>query len=718
MKLFRYLRDAAVFAPCYLLLDWVSYIHPLGAFNITPWNPQPALAIAWMLLGGLAHAPAVWATIFLADVIIRDVPLGITTVTALTLTLGYAGIAELLRLVSHPKPSLQSLRQLTLFIAVVIPSTAVVAAAFIGVLYAVGSLDYAAASPGWLRFWVGDAVGVLVTAPLLLVVADAQGRRSFATLAKRWETYLQTVLLVITLWLIFEGLGGDPSHHFYLVFLPLIWMAIRHGLGGAIVAVGIVQLGVVLAIHHHPVQNLPIIELQALVAALTLTALYLGVMTDERQRAIKGLKHSLRLATAGEMAGAIAHEVNQPLTALTNYARSGQMLIAAGKTDELSGVIERMLAEAQRASEVVRRLRDFFREGSTRLERVPLVELLERVRHDALHLSINALTVSGEPDLPDVLVDRLQIELVLRNLISNAAEVVDGSSGRIALSAQRIDPQHVRIVVSDTGPGIAASRREEIFEPFVSGKPTGMGLGLAVSRAIAEAHGGTLDAIPGGHGEFHLVLPAEATMGENRSLVVYVVDDDASIRDSLTLMLGLAGYATRLFADAESFLVAFRPEWSGCVVADLRLPGLSGIELQSRIRERGSSIPFVIITAHGDVPAARTAFRAQAVDFLEKPFDDAQLRSAIDTAFALETARLDSAELRRDEAAKLARLTPREREVFEHAVSGLHAKEIGEASVSARERSRFTRCGSWRIEVRNIGELVRFALAADKRGGD
>ena len=67
MKLLRYLRDAAVFAPCYLLLDWVSYIDPLGPFNITPWNPQPALAIVWMLLGGLVHAPAVLATIVLAD---------------------------------------------------------------------------------------------------------------------------------------------------------------------------------------------------------------------------------------------------------------------------------------------------------------------------------------------------------------------------------------------------------------------------------------------------------------------------------------------------------------------------------------------------------------------------------------------------------------------------------------------------------------------------
>ena len=204
-------------------------------------------------------------------------------------------------------------------------------------------------------------------------------------------------------------------------------------------------------------------------------------------------------------------------------------------------------------------------------------------------------------------------------------------------------------------------------------------------------------------------------MAEPAPLVVYVVDDDASIRDSLALMLGLGGYATRLFADAESFLVAFDPAWSGCVIADLRLPGMSGVELQSRVRSRGSTVPFVIITAHGDVPAARAAFRAQAVDFIEKPFDEAQLRAAIDTAFALERRRIDAAELRRADLEKLARLTEREREVLDQAVKGLHAKEIAAAlGISSRtvevHRTRIME----KLGVRNIAELVRFAVAAER----
>ena len=198
-------------------------------------------------------------------------------------------------------------------------------------------------------------------------------------------------------------------------------------------------------------------------------------------------------------------------------------------------------------------------------------------------------------------------------------------------------------------------------------------------------------------------------------LVVYVVDDDPSVRESLALMLGLAGYPTRVFADAESFLAAFDRSWTGCVLADLRLPGMSGIELQARLQEMGAAIPFVIITAHGDVPAARAAFRAQAVDFIEKPFDEGQLRGAIDSAFALETRRFDAASLRQADAQKLSRLTAREREVLEQAVKGLHAKEIASVlGISPRtvevHRTRIME----KLGVRNIAELVRFAVAAER----
>lgn len=513
----RRLRDAAVFAPCYIALDWASYIDPVGPFNITPWNPQPALAIVWMMLSGLVQAPAVFAAIVIADILIRDAPGGhlITAASALALTAGYAAVAFTLKSLLR-QLGLHTARDLTVFAAVVLAGSALVGGAFVGLLGSAGLLGQVAPHKAWLRFWVGDAVGILVTAPLLLAAADPVRRDALKQLFRRPEAGAQVLVLTGTLWLIFAGLGGDPAHHFYLLFLPLIWVAMRSGMSGSIIGTGIVQLGVVLGIHWGAGASLPVIELQVLVAALTLTGLFLGVVVDERRRAETGLRESLRLAAAGEMAGAIAHEVNQPLTALTNYGRSAQMLLAGAEMPQLEEIVRRILYEADRAADVVRRLRDFFRAGSTRLERVEVRELLEAARRMGEGTAATRpvrIQTATDAVLPALFVDRLQVELILRNLLANAMEslAMAKMKGTITLSASADRPGHVRIVVADDGPGVPAAERERVFEPFVSGKPMGMGLGLAVSRAIAEAHGGSLAAASAEHGEFHLVLPCAST---------------------------------------------------------------------------------------------------------------------------------------------------------------------------------------------------------------
>ena len=195
------------------------------------------------------------------------------------------------------------------------------------------------------------------------------------------------------------------------------------------------------------------------------------------------------------------------------------------------------------------------------------------------------------------------------------------------------------------------------------------------------------------------------------SLTVFIVDDDPSVRDSIALMLGLLGFRTAVFADAEGFLSAYQPDWTGCVIADLRLPGKSGLELQAELGARDSKLPFVIITAHGDVPSARAAFQAQAIDFLEKPFDDEQLRAAILTAFSLEGRRIQQADDSRGDAQRLAKLTVREREVMEQAATGLHAKEIAATlGISPRTVEVHKTRLMAKLGVRNVAELVRFTL--------
>jgi two-component system sensor kinase FixL len=516
MKTLRYLRDAAVFAPCYVALDWASYIDPVGPFNITPWNPQSALAIVWMMLGGLVHAPAVFATILLADIVVRHAPGGyqIAVLTSVILAGGYAAIAWALKTLLNDT-SLRSTRQITIFSMTVVAGTSAVGAAFIGVLSASNLLSGTSFSNAWLRFWIGDAVGILVTAPLLFAAADTARRSAILSLARRPEALLQALVLAATVWLIFEGFEGDPSRQFYLLFLPLIWIAVRFGVNGAILATAIVQMGVVLGIHSDAGASLPVVELQALLVALTLTGLFLGVMVDQRQRAEEGLRQTLRLAAAGEMAGAIAHEVNQPLTAVTNYGRSAQLLLErdGSAPPQVRDVIGKILSEAERASDVVRRLRDFFRAGTTRLEVVPAEELLSAARlmaERAIDARPISFAIEGSPPMPPFFIDRLQVEVILRNLIANAVESVIAAGrqdGRVGIRVKRHDAGHLQVTVIDNGPGVSTANREGLFEPFVSGKPTGMGLGLAVSRAIAEAHGGSLEAARVAHGEFHLILP-------------------------------------------------------------------------------------------------------------------------------------------------------------------------------------------------------------------
>jgi C4-dicarboxylate-specific signal transduction histidine kinase len=236
---------------------------------------------------------------------------------------------------------------------------------------------------------------------------------------------------------------------------------------------------------------------------------------------LEELKRSMRLAAAGEMAGAIAHEINQPLAALHNYGTACRLMLersnGAPPHPELSITIEKILDESKRAAEVVGRLRDFFRAGTLRLEPVKVGKLMERARRMGEKLNASqevTFRVESEDGTRTVLVDQVQIELVLRNLIANAFEAVAGlPPGRksVTVSTRMLKGRYVVFRVSDTGEGLSSQARRHLFEPFSTNKATGMGIGLTISRAIVEAHGGSLEVTDSRHGEFDVTLPIELT---------------------------------------------------------------------------------------------------------------------------------------------------------------------------------------------------------------
>lgn len=192
---------------------------------------------------------------------------------------------------------------------------------------------------------------------------------------------------------------------------------------------------------------------------------------------------------------------------------------------------------------------------------------------------------------------------------------------------------------------------------------------------------------------------------------VFIVDDDPSVRDALGLLLGLHGFRTAFYADAASFLGAWQRDWCGCLVIDIRMPGMDGLTLQRRLREEGCTIPAVIVTGHGDVASACEAFRAEAIDFLEKPIEEKRLVAAIATAFARQAERRNDREQKERTERRLAVLTPREREVMELVVAGRHNRAIADQlgiSVRTVEVHKARMLG--KLGVDGVPQLVRLTL--------
>jgi two-component system, LuxR family, response regulator FixJ len=194
---------------------------------------------------------------------------------------------------------------------------------------------------------------------------------------------------------------------------------------------------------------------------------------------------------------------------------------------------------------------------------------------------------------------------------------------------------------------------------------------------------------------------------------VYVIDDDEAMRDSLDFLLGSAGFHITLFESAHHFLDAVSSLDFGCVVSDVRMPGIDGIELLKRMKTSHSAFPIVIMTGHGDVPLAVEAMKLGAVDFLEKPFEDDRLIGMIDAALkqAESSARSEAATL--DIGARIATLSPREHQVMDGLIAGLSNKLIArEYDISPRTIEVYRANVMTKMQAGSLSELVRLAIRA------
>lgn len=635
----QFVVAAGFYVALFVLLGWLSDVRPLLALGISPWSPQAGLTLAFLLVYGPRQWPVTVAAAFLAEILLQSLPTATPwlLVSSAWIGMGYGGIATVLKLQRmNTAAPIGSARDAARMAGIVIAGTLVIAAGYIGLFVGLGELPAADAFTGIARYWIGDLNGVLTLTPLLLLAVN--WRKHLDLLRQhRWEILAQFAVVALTLWGIFMLPVADQLRFFYLLFVPVIWIALRWSWPGAMLAVLAIQVGLILA-DEASIPTARFIDLQFLMLTLNLTALLLGAVVAERagvlervaireaeQRALlamapdavfaldssgeirlanaaaqrlfgeravanaaarlkeflpalqleapegrstlegrradgsefpaeiawahldapaahgflvtvrdatdrrlaeeqlrerdAALARAMRFAVAGELASALAHELNQPITALVSYLSASQILAerAVVDDDRLRTTLAKAIQESIRSSEVLRRLRDFYQGGAVKHENVHIPSLCRTVAEafqDRLRRAGASLAFDVDASMPAVEGDGTQLQIVLHNLLGNALDAVmqmPSEKRHIELYAGHT-ADAVLLRVEDSGPGIAEELAGRLFEPFFTNKPDGMGLGLAISRSLVVARGGELAFAPGlrwGGAAFVVRLPIE-----------------------------------------------------------------------------------------------------------------------------------------------------------------------------------------------------------------
>ena len=353
---------------------------------------------------------------------------------------------------------------------------------------------------------------ILATVPDAMVVIDDRGRiLSFSAAAEKMFGYEEREVIGENVSMLMPSPDRE-RHDGYLE---------RYRRTGERKIIGI---GRVTTARHRDGQTFPI-ELSIGEAWLSEKRIFTGFIHDITQRQkdqlrLQGLQSDLahvgRVSEMGTLASSLAHELNQPLTAIANYCETLRDLLNSPPDDETLAMVREALddaaSQAIRAGQIIRRLRDFVSQGEAERR----VESLQRLVTEA-----NALALVGSREhgievqvqlrsTADVLVDRVQIQQVLVNLIRNAVDAMRESPVRsLTIRTMAESPDFVRISVEDSGAGISDEVADQLFQPFVTTKTSGMGIGLSICRTIIEAHGGQIgfDRIPSGGTRFHFTLP-------------------------------------------------------------------------------------------------------------------------------------------------------------------------------------------------------------------
>lgn len=509
-----------------LALDRLTYLAPIHMSPVTPWNPLLGVCVGISLFRRghgilLAFAAATVSGLTAPD---GPMPVALAALEGLIAASQTAVIVYFARRMSKASSHYLLKNRLVSVLLAAPIIVLVMGAVYIASLVGVGIVPQADAGAHFVRFWVGSIVGIVIFAPLL-AIRIVPGRNEIPTLARVLEALLQGAVVLAAVWMAFGAYPQRASRYLFIVFLPMIWIVLRFGVRGAIAMNALVQASMIgsLLIAGHTDVNVTLF--QALLLVLSTSSFMFGLAVDQSKAATiqlrareEELAASLRMAATGELAGTLAHELGHPLGAISNYASALNHVLRkiAPNNSEAAAIGSKLTQEIVRATDTLHRMREFFRTGSLTVERTDVGAIVK----DAVLLLKDKLGRNGispyivvQAGSNVILGDGIQLRAVVYNLLVNAIDALKPIAPEARALSVTVRRTHddVTLEVEDSGPGVAPDVRDNIFEPLVTTKEDGLGLGLSMSRSVIHAHGGAItlaDSALGG-ARFVVTLPAE-----------------------------------------------------------------------------------------------------------------------------------------------------------------------------------------------------------------
>jgi signal transduction histidine kinase/ActR/RegA family two-component response regulator len=369
----------------------------------------------------------------------------------------------------------------------------------------------------------------------------------------------------------------------------------------------------------------------------------------EREQLETRARLASHLASIGEMASGIAHEINNPLTAVIGYS---QLLSAAPLPEDAREAVRQIQQGSTRVAGIVQRLLTFARQRKPQRAAVDMNEVIQStlaLRDYAMRTGNIRVTTRLDPSLPRTVADGQQMQQVLLNLIVNAETAMSTVHGKgELLLVSEMQGENIHILVQDDGPGVPREIQDRIFDPFFTTREIGQGtgLGLSICHGIVSEHGGRIwvQSDAGGGSAFHVLIPIvtdnsppiEAAAARQEPAGprtrVLVVDDEPSIRALLKAILEKKGHQVDVVADGRAAIERVSANRYGVILLDVRMPDMSGLEVFQRIKAIAGSIASRVVFLTGDVMAddTRALLEQTGAPTFAKPFQPQELLQAIE----------------------------------------------------------------------------------------